>query len=202
MGSEAVEQGPDLRLGSQVALPVILLGHLEPHLHPLKDLLVVLLGPGLLQLGELLLASLVELHPLTDVEGVGPEEPADLLLQLGHVLLVEGWLEDLAGEYHHGLVEVAVGLLVGEDARLELHEAVDVAVVLGADRLVREDDPAVLVRHLLRLLVQLLLLRGQHLGDGQASLLGLLLQHLLLVFQSEELAMVVQHRLQQLFVLG
>lgn len=69
-------------------------------------------------------------------------------------------------------------------------------------RLVVEDDPGVLVRHLLRLLAQLLLLRGQHLRHWQPSLSRFLFQHLLLIFKSEELSTVVKHGFEELFVLS
>ena len=95
MRSEAAEQWPNLVLGPQIRLSVVLLGHLKAHLHPFEQLIISLLGTSLVQARELILPLLVELHPLRDIEGVRPEESIDLLLKLGHVFLVEGGLEHL-----------------------------------------------------------------------------------------------------------
>jgi len=95
MRSEAAEQWPNLVLGPQIRLSVVLLGHLKAHLHPFEQLIISLLGTSLVQARELILPLLVELHTLRDIEGVRPEKSIDLLLKLGHVLLVEGGLEHL-----------------------------------------------------------------------------------------------------------
>lgn len=125
--SEPVEQRSDFSLGLDVALSVVHLWHLEAHLHPLDQSITLLLCGWIAQLRKLLLALLIELDSLRDIECVGPEETIDLLLKLGDVLLPEGLLKDLRREDHHGLVEVSVMLLVRKDLRLELHERVDVA---------------------------------------------------------------------------
>lgn len=65
-------------------------------------------------------------------------------------------MEHFGGEDHHRLVEIPVVLLVGQDLGFELHVRVDVVGVFWADTLVSEDDPAVLIRHLLCFFIQLL----------------------------------------------
>jgi hypothetical protein len=82
-------------------------------------------------------------------------------------------------------VEILVILLIRKDSGLELHETVSIRVVSFPYRLVGEYDPAVLIGHLLRFLVQFFLFRRKNLRNGKTSLLCLLFQHLLFIFKSE-----------------
>ena len=68
------------------------------------------------------------------------------------------------------------------------------------ERCVEEDDPAVCVGHLCCLLVKLLFLAGEDLRHWQSSEPGFLLQHLLLVLESEELLAVLKERLEEVFI--
>ena len=63
------------------------------------------------------------------------------------------------------------------------------------ERCIEEDNPAVCVGHLCRLLVKLLFLTGQDLRHWQSSEPRFLLQHLLFILEAEELLAVLEERL-------
>lgn len=111
------------------------------------EIFLFLSGLNLPEHGVLALPVFPNQLALGDVKGVAPEEAGDLLLELGQVARVEGVLEALHAEQEKGLVEALVALLVGEDLGLELHERVALLLLLFADRLVVEHDPAVGVAH-------------------------------------------------------
>ena len=58
----------------------------------------------------------------SDIEGVCPEKPVDLLLELHKFRGVEGVLEDLGREDCQRFKEVDIGALVRLNLRLELDE--------------------------------------------------------------------------------
>ena len=68
------------------------------------------------------------------------------------------------------------------------------------NRLLREYDPAVGIRHQFGFLVQLFLLRREHLGHWKLPFNCLCLQDSLLVLKSEQLAAVLHQRLQEVLV--
>ena len=76
-----------------------------------------------------------------------------------------------------------------------------VAIILITNRLMGEYDPAVFVSHLLGLLIELLFFRWEYLRNRKTSLLGLLLEDLLLVFKSKQFSIVIKHRLKEISIL-
>ena len=112
VGRETHEQGSDFGFGPDVALALALLRHLESHLHAPNEISSLLLADRIPQLRVLPLSLLVVVQPLRDVEGIGTEEPVDLLFEFGDFFFFEGVLKDFGAENEHGLVEVPVVLLV------------------------------------------------------------------------------------------
>jgi len=73
----------------------MLLGYSESLLHPLNKLLWSLLERWVLELGVLPFALIFELSPLSRVESIGPEQPADLLFQFRDLAFLKSILEYL-----------------------------------------------------------------------------------------------------------
>lgn len=104
--------------------------------------------------------------PLGNIKCIGSEKSTDLLLQLHQVLSVEGALEHLGREDDQRLVEPAVGALVGHDLRFELHEGATLFHRCVTDGPVFKHNSGVCVGHPSCLLIEFLLLGGQHLWHG------------------------------------
>ena len=148
MGSLSIEEWSDFIFGSEIRLPIFFFRHIEPHLHSLEQLLVILFRTHLIEAGEFGLSLLVELYSLRNVKSIRSKETIDLFLELGNILLVEGSLENFGRKHHHGLIEISVGFLIGQNLRFELHVRVNMTII-GANARMSENDPTVFVRHFL-----------------------------------------------------
>ena len=95
---------------------------------------------------------------LSDVECVRTEKSVNLLLELHQLRCIEGVFEHLCRENGQRLKEVDVWPLVRLDLRFELNEGLVVCEGLRRQRRIEKDDPAVGIRHLCGLLIQLFLL--------------------------------------------
>ena len=192
MGSKSRKQGSYLSFGSPVTLSVTLFRHLHPQFHSFNNVKVLFSIARLLQLWELLFPSCILLRVGGQVKGIGSEKSRNLFFEFGNIVFVgEGSLQDFAGEVHQGFVEETVCFLVGQNSGFELHVRVSFAHSCASYRCMCEHNPAVFISHFLGLFRQLFLFTRKNLWNRKASLLCLLLQDLLLVFESKEFSAVI-----------
>ena len=150
---------------------------------------------NVLKLRELTFKGVIVEFAFSDIEGICPEKPVDLLLKLHKFRWVKSVFEYLGWENGQSFKEVDIGALVRLNLRLELDERLVCSEGMLREWCIEEDNPAVCVGHLCRLLVKLLFLTGQDLRYRQSSEPRFLLQHLLFVLEAEELLAVLEERL-------
>ena len=168
--SKSVKQWANFSLRSNIALALALFWHLEAHFHPSNQLIRLLLANWVAQLWILSLLLLIDVKALWDIESIWTEKSVDFLFKFWYLLLFESILKYLGAENEHGLIKVPVILLIGNNFGFELHVRMDVRRVLRANAAVLVNNVAILIRHFFSLIVQFLLLWGQHLRNRKTAL--------------------------------
>lgn len=124
----------------------------------------------LFKLWILLLSIFIMLSSCTDIESIRSKESIDLFLKFWQVIFFKSIWKNFNGKIHHCLIEILIIFLIFQDLRLKLHETVCIFHSIRPNWGMRENNPWILIRHLLCLLQKFSFFRRKDLRNRQTSL--------------------------------